>query len=1289
MKFKFLLLLFSISCGILSAQEPYRSLVITEARLGGQPQAYIELTNMGDQTINLSEFEIGKVTPWTAPVEVEGGLEAWTLEDWFQVGENDYMMLPDVELAPGESYVIASVADWRPEMELIDPFQYGYQPTKKEMEDLADFGVHYAEPPGQPPADSITPKYQVLEVWNGRDCWYVRHHFTETDSAVIDQVGGVFDEDNGTNKDGAYDVAGVTEATNTHTLVRKASITQGNLNFRDGRGTDLADSEWIPVPNEGQNAGRRAPYWTIGNHGAYVFDDNTLVSDEVDVNLDNLTITVPWGTQRNDSLIAKFEKKPGISWQYHYSPVWEDSAHLAIQNGDSLSIFVCGETLQRKDFALVVADPTDDANIVVPKKGYDDETGDYGAWSAGLYAAFCRVTSGADVDTIKNSNNLAGLGFATRTDSLLKYLEKAPNATWEFIWVDGMERADLKDGDILKVTAENGDVKEYYIWINDYLPSHEAHLASITWPDIPGFYKGIFGWIGDTIPNFVETKYDYRVRVPSDVEGIPALVAHPVDLNQKIEVDRATNLFGTIDERTLTYTSTAEDDTTVLTYKITFEKDKLPKNVQPYHAEPFISEFIFWEQWNNGFVEICNPGNQPLDLSDYMFFNGYENNPAVAISGWDSWGDRYVKYIPGYKWTSSEAEWTTERHMAEPDLNVNPIVQPGDVFVMAEIRTTSFSGYPWFASQQTDIDFRRDPWGEGYSGASVARQWKGANFYMYKILNDSIKQGLKPATDPNDFELVATFGSGDGSDYAPLGVPAQMINSFERKPEYFQPKAGLPSESFGSNPEDSEWTMTDRLYFQQRNAVWPNEILFVADGIGSHFFNEVTIYKSTVTSKFYKVSEGYSHNEQIQGIVTGTSVVDFLANLTKADEGQTLTVKSGEDGSELSDTDVIANADSLIVMSADSANITKYLLEVTDEGLSDDAVLTSDMYDITADVEAGTGTIGGFDYGTKLRVVIEGLNLPAGASMMIIDDEGFYVPLKRLNFDTTYVDVLVNDEQFVEVTAEDGIKKIVYAITPNAEPSDAFVTSSVYMVDQENLLIDLVPEGTTVPTLLNNLVPSRGASVKVVDKLGGEREMGNVVLDDKIVVTAQDGVTTRTYYLTLLGKEPVNLAYLLSDVYEVDQLTLTVYVPRGESNPTIAELLADLELSSGATVDAMDANGADKADTEVVAEGDILKVTAANGITTANYTVMLVTSVDPIANNIRIYPNPTSGMVYVSGLEAGTRIHVYNTVGMRVLDQMVRQGQEIISLENQTSGLYFIVVTDNDNVVGRYKLILK
>lgn len=1293
MKFKVLLFLMLGFYAVLQAQEPYRSLIITEARLTDMHNAYIELTNMGDETVNLGEFEIGKVGPWTYPTEVEG---QWTIEDWFDVHESDYFMLPERDLAPGESYVIANVADWRPEMFKVDPYEYGYQPHKKEMKKLADYAIHYPEPPGTPPADSITPKYQVLEVWNGRDCWYVRHHYSETDSVVIDQVGGVFTEEDGTHINGAIDVAGIVGATGSYVLIRKFNQKQGNIDFESGKGVDLQDSEWIPVPRLGsEGIGNRPALWTIGNHGNYVLVENTIKSNTLEVDFANETITAPWGIRRDDSLMYQIEKMEGMAWHYHYKESHEDSAYLSARTGDKLTIYMCGDELQKKEFDIVVSPPTESDNIVIPKKPKDPETGFYGAWSAGLYAAFCQVTDGIPgMDTIKHINGVTGIAFATRKDSLLKYLEKAPNASWEFIWVDGVERTDLKNGDILRVTAENGDTKDYYIKVGKYIPSHDAYLSSITWPDIPDIYKGILGWIGDTIPNFTPTNFNYRVQIPADVDGIPALVSAARDLNTRVNVKRATNLQGTEQDKTVTFTSIAEDDTSIFEYNIILDKEKFDENIQPYHAEPFISEFIFWEQWSNNFIEICNPGNQPLDLSDYMFYFGGDANPATAIESKEEFNSRYKKYIPGYKWTSSDADWEVQHNVAIQDLNVNPLVQPGDVFVMGHIFQYKFAnqyedwyGKTWWVSEQCDIDFANDPWGEGYNSEhSAARSpWTGANFYLYKILNDSVKQGLKPATDPNDFELVDTWGMGDGTAWAPLGKEVQMVNSFERKPEYFEPKSGF-QESFGTTPEESEWTMTDPLYFQQLNVGWPMEILFVADGLGTHNLNEITIYKSTVTSLIYKVSSGYSHEENIRGIITGTTVSDFKTNIIKANADQVLTLKTNADGSILEETDVLANGDSLIVMSADSNNISKYVLEVSDEGLSDDAVLTSESYDISVDGE--TGTIGGFDYGTNLKVVVNGVQLPAGATMQVIDENGAYVPMKRLNFDTTYVDVQVNDQIFFEVVAEDGTTKITYQVTPNAEPTDAFITSTLYMVDQEKALIDLVPEGTTVSALLGNLVPSSGASIKIIDKLGNEREKGYLYLDDKIVVTASDDETTKIYYLTMLGQKEMNLAYLLSSTYEVDQITLTVYVSEGSSS-SVSDILANIEPAPGATVKTTTADGVEKGNDEQIVSGDILEVISGNGLIISNYSISVVTSVNKVDHEISLYPNPASDQIHLTKLEYGSRIQVVNSMGIIVKDQQVKNSHEIISLNNQKSGIYFIVITKNNERVANFKVILK
>jgi hypothetical protein len=66
---------------------------------------------------------------------------------------------------------------------------------------------------------------------------------TEENYVVIDCIGD-FQGDPGNG----WDVAGVSEATKDHTLVRKSSVVTGNTNWDASRGTNAEDSEWIVKP---------------------------------------------------------------------------------------------------------------------------------------------------------------------------------------------------------------------------------------------------------------------------------------------------------------------------------------------------------------------------------------------------------------------------------------------------------------------------------------------------------------------------------------------------------------------------------------------------------------------------------------------------------------------------------------------------------------------------------------------------------------------------------------------------------------------------------------------------------------------------------------------------------------------------------------------------------------------------------------------------------------------------------------------------------------------------------
>ena len=1324
-----LLLILGVITGILHAQEPYRQLMITEAYTQSPVRDYAEITNMGNKTINLGEFKFGTLNLSHTPI-LDVFNDPWVA----QSPAIDTWMLPDVDLAPGESFVITGAYDFGPRQYQLRPPGLGasQRPKNPEWYDLADLLLHFPETNGDE-TDSITTgrfHYNPMNVWDGRNNYYLEHHFAEGDSAVIDQVGGVFDN-NGRNFSQAYDVAGVVGATANSILVRKAKFTSGNIDFANARGLGYDDSEWIVITFPGGHNTWRSVWWTVGNHGDYVLNENTLESDIINVDFAAKKLTVPWGITRLDGIMQQMKKKPGIAWYYHLNNVRQDSVFRSVKTGDTLEIIVAGKEVQKAKFYIEVSAPTADANIVIPIMQKNISLTGTGPIVGGVQNGILewpRVTNHiSGVDTITGANH--GLYYAMRTDTLLKYLEKPANATWEFVWSDGVERPDLKDGDKLKVTAQNGEVKEYHLEIQPPSKSHNALLSAITWPDVPVYLKGIYGWKGDTIPDFSMSVTNYKIYVPLEVDGIPALVAKTANLNATVEVKRAKSLTGSVEDRTITFTVTAEDDSVTNIYNIELIKEKDPSKIQPYYGEPFLSEFIYLDLWFNQFAEVANPGNQPMDLSNYMFVMSWGNDPNAHITGNAlpaNWATRYQKYIPGYKWVN-ETQWQVTPGVVEPDLGINPIIQPGDVFAMGYINQsahrvhTYVANYPqWtWGGYRVDINFSnfpndvglnlyslQNPWGESPTRTgTVLNNPSNYNFMIFKILNDSIKLGLKPANNPNDFELVDNVGNAPGVSglWRIGGKNFANRESWMRKPEVYKGNTeGGASFAYGGTWEESEWKYWDNAYWNRVGhpigISWFHAQLAVAEDLGRHTMIEPTHYKSTVSSLIYKVSDGYSLNEKIRSMKTGTTAANLLSTLIKANEGQTLTINSAANGSVVAGDAVLTNNDILTVLSADSVNTTKYILEVTANGLNSNAVLTSSLYQVTVEsqpvvqgenVEAGIGFVSGFEYGTRLRTLLNNINIPMGASMDVVDSEGKYVSTKILNFDTAYVDVTVNSGIYLDVLAENGLTRIVYQLQPTSSESDAFVLSDVYTIAQSTNLIEFIPRGSNVQTFLSYLVPATGATLKLVDKMGHERVDGGIAEDDKVVVTSADGLVTKVYHLSMLRNsylfESSYLAYVLSNVYSVDQVNYSI---KGAAGSTmLSEFNSNITPVTGATAVVVDADGIEKTSGDLN-EGDKLKVTSKDGKIVVMYSIDFATSaVKPSASKIMVYPNPTSGKVNIQGLEQGSRIQIFNQAGALLKDIKSGSSLETVSLENQPAGLYLVVLTKDARLIGQYKVM--
>lgn len=1309
MRLKILLLfVFMAAVGVLNAQTDTtaaKSLVISEVRMTSQHSFYIEFTNMGTDTLELSNYETGRIGAWTKPWNADGGSS---------------FMLPQKKLAPGASYVIAKMSDYVHKMWALKPDLFDRYQNKVEFFTLADLQVHVGEAPYKVPQslDSISTYAGYVGTWGGRDCFYLRWHYlnslSQKDSLVVDQVGGVFDESDGTNKAQSYDVAGVSGATGNNTLVRKFSVKTGNTDFANGRGNSYSNSEWIPLPLQSVDWDmNRALFWTVKNHGDYHLSD--LTSSTVTVDNVNKTITVPWGTRDDDAVMNQFTKVPGIAWHYSYSTATntDDSAYVSARTGDKLILFACGNALEVDTFTIIATPSKASDALVIPKKVPNYPVVGGNGVKATLFnyngaGAFCDVTEGLTMDTIRAIDEKGWFNYGTRVDTLLKYLEKPTGATITITYVDGIERPDLKAGDILTVKSADGtNSKQYYIRPHRYFPSHDAYLSSITWPDIPADYRGLLGWDGDTISAWASSKFQYQVHVPWDVDGTPALVGKKEQVNSKLSVAKALNLTGTVSDRTTTFTNVAEDDTTVKTYTIEMVKDVDPSLVQHWYGDPFISQYVWHQNWGNTLIEIVNPGTDVLDLSNYMLAGGYYATTADGISqvsGTGDWANRYKKYIFGYKW-QDQTSWQTVPAIAEKDPNITPLLIPGDVFVLAHVGDVSGTdlGPTKSICKAIDLNFLHNPWGEDISGwaQDLLNDWWGTKVCLYKIKNDSILkygaitgQGSKPAINPNDFEVIDAMGMADGSQWVIGGVKIDQVKEYFRKPTIYKgnPVLGASFKGLTQDNDSCEWIMKDETWYQAHGYGWPAFRIMVADGIGSHFMNTPTQYKSYISSVYYKPSKGCSLSETLTGVGQNVTYSTFLTNIIKQDPDQHLKVVKVADGTVLPDDGIVSEGDTLVVVSKDSINTTKYKISLV--LLSNDAVLTSSTY--TVDYSGNTGSVGGFANGTLLKDVVAGVTVPAGASMIVVDGSGAYQSLKVLMADTTYSDVVANSTMKFIVTAEDAKTIITYSLAPTTNVTDAYVFSDAYTVDNSIGLIGKIPSGVSVAALVSNLVPSTGASFKLYDTKGNERTFGNVAFDDYVVVTAADNQTTKTYYLAFLVADQKYLDYVNSDVYVVSQDPSAYKI--SYTNDTISKftttvdaLIAKLIPAPYATVQVLNASGSVKSGSDLMEVGDKVRVTSGNGVYWRDYTVIVYTENKTVITNalqFMVGPNPAlvNSVIKVAGVDAGSKIAVYNVLGSLVSEKLARSNNEEITLSQE--GVYFVNVSSNGKKVTT-KLVVK
>lgn len=1302
-----MLILISLAATFTYAQnDTVRHVIFTEWRGDAETHAYAEITNVGDSAVDLSRFTLNGMYPWSNAVNASSQAHMHTRLEGI--------------LQPGESFVIVNVSD-----RLTDFEEWNQRPhTKQGLIEAAEqkgliinrleneiFGE-------QGLVDDVSwDKYWALRLWNGAYASTLWYNFDDgiRDSVIVDNVNLLFSEVGDypfarlypENWEG-HNVAGVFEATDDHILVRKANITTGTPwdQWDIARGVDMEDSEWILLPeNEGDNPGG-ATFNTVGNHGDFQLDFATSA-----YSLDEGTkvITVPWGTQRGDSIILDddaFALGDGMAWEYVLNSVYEDSAMTVCVTGDTLRLFAAGNERYQVDFRIEVADPTGDMVEVFRKihANADEEDEYFGTYEEGTYIPYYVTEDDPVIDTIGN------VPFATRVDSLMAYLSVAPNATTAFVWVDGVDRVDMKDGDKLVVTGGDGSTtREYYISVEEYEKGEEGRLAYITWPDKPAFVEGWF--TGDTIPGFSPSRISYQLKLPLGTTNIPSLAFRPMDLNATVSSESAKTLKGNVADRTTTITVTSEDDSIVYVYNIIFDVEKDYSDQQNLITDPIISQLGEQIIFNNGFIEVANPGTVELDLSNYMFISGTGLDPVSAITSTANGADsgsfnyRYKKYVPGYRYTDNVTDWIASPGLLVSDATVDPYVPAGETFLMvgagpsgAEVRQD------WELYDRADmfwgvLEGMENEWDMLFAHWTVVPKiWRNNVVYMYKILNDSILDGTKGTIDPADFILVDAFGSSDGSIWEVAGRTVGNDSwTFERKPHIYQGNKTVSEmiASNGTNADDSEWIATT---FGDNPGGWPNNHLMLRDGAGAHAFDLITGYLSTVSSKYYNVSPGFDGDQSITGDISGT-LDDFLSVIFKADEGQILSLHSNVDGSEKSGTDDIVANDTLVSVSSDGINTTRYVL--VNQPLSDDALLTSETF--TVEVTEETGTVSGMEFGATIASVLENVDHHSLATLNVVDAEGVLIPLTVLTFDTTYTDALVGDAVYFQVIAEDHMTIITYHLMPNVSASDAYVISSVYNVEQEFMKIHGIPLGTSVPSFMGNIIPVAGAVVTVVDKVEQPRAEGVMAYDDMLKVVSEDGTVTVMYHLEFQD-ETTTLANSAPNV-SVSNESISLAVSEAGSIGVSASddgipgpLSYSWSVTSGDAANVSIAN-ADQATTDVTisVEGEYtLQVDVSDGdLTTSASVIVTVTGVgieEMGTGSMKLYPNPVTDKITVElpGMaHASAILKIYSITGAAVFNAELVQLRTEIDLGSLDKGLYLITVDTGDEVLFNKIQILK
>ena len=200
-------------------------------------------------------------------------------------------------------------------------------------------------------------------------------------------------------------------------------------------------------------------------------------------------------------------------------------------------------------------------------------------------------------------------------------------------------------------------------------------------------------------------------------------------------------------------------------------------------------------------------------------------------------------------------------------------------------------------------------------------------------------------------------------------------------------------------------------------------------------------------------------------------------------------------------------------ITAEDGTTKDWTVTVTKEATpsSEKDILTFSVLGVDATVTSGDHTVTAtLPYGTDRSALVATFTLSAAASAKVgATDQESGVTANDFTNPVTYI-----------ITAEDATTQDWVVTITNAAPStDATVSSSVYTVGVTD--ITNVPFGETLAAFKTNITPAADATFEVY-QADGTTVAADLATGYKVIATAQDGITTKTYTITI-DAEVVNL----------------------------------------------------------------------------------------------------------------------------------------------------------------------